>query len=40
VAVEVRGGTLRISWRGEGEPVTMTGPAVSVFEGEIDLERL
>ncbi len=40
VAVEVRGGTLRISWRGEGEPVMMTGPAVRVFEGEIDLERL
>jgi len=40
VAVEVRGGTLRISWRGEGKPVIMTGPAVRVFEGEIDLERL
>ncbi len=40
VAVRVRGGTLQISWRGAGEPVMMTGPAVSVFEGEIDLERL
>jgi diaminopimelate epimerase len=40
VEVQVRGGTLRISWRGEGEPVWMTGPAASVFEGEIDLERL
>jgi diaminopimelate epimerase len=40
VDVRVRGGTLRISWRGEGEPVMMTGPAVRVFEGEIDLERL
>ncbi len=40
VAVRVRGGTLQISWRGEGEPVMMTGPAVSVFDGEIDLERL
>jgi len=40
VAVRVRGGTLQISWRGEGEPVWMTGPAVRVFEGEIDLERL
>jgi len=40
VAVRVRGGTLQISWRGEGEPVMMTGPAVRVFEGEIDLERL
>jgi len=40
VAVRVRGGTLQITWRGEGQPVMMTGPAVSVFEGEIDLERL
>jgi len=40
VEVRVRGGTLLISWRGEGEPVWMTGPAVTVFEGEIDLERL
>jgi diaminopimelate epimerase len=40
VAVRVRGGTLQITWRGEGEPVWMTGPAVRVFEGEIDLECL
>ena len=40
VAVRLRGGTLQISWRGEGQPVMMAGPAVSVFEGEIDLERL
>ncbi len=40
VEVRLRGGTLRISWGGEGEPVMMTGPAVSVFDGEIDLERL
>jgi diaminopimelate epimerase len=40
VEVRVRGGTLHINWRGEGEPVWMTGPAVRVFEGEIDLERL
>jgi diaminopimelate epimerase len=40
VEVRVRGGTLQISWSGEGKPVMMTGPAVSVFEGEIDLERL
>ena len=39
VAVRLRGGTLQIRWRGEGEPVMMTGDAVSVFEGEIDLER-
>jgi len=40
VAVRVRGGTLQISWRGEGEPVMMTGAAVTVFEGEVDLERV
>jgi diaminopimelate epimerase len=40
VDVHVRGGTLKIVWQGEGEPVWMTGPAVRVFEGEIDLERL
>jgi len=40
VAVRVRGGTLLVSWHGEGEPVMMTGPAITVFEGEIDLERL
>jgi diaminopimelate epimerase len=40
VSVAVRGGTLTIAWRGEGEPVLMTGPATRVFDGEIDLERL
>jgi diaminopimelate epimerase len=38
VAVRTRGGELRIRWDGEGQPVFMTGAAVSVFEGEIDLE--
>jgi diaminopimelate epimerase len=38
VAVETRGGELGISWAGEGRPVLMTGPAVAVFEGEIELE--
>jgi len=37
VSVTMRGGTLRIDWAGEGEPVMMTGPAVTVFEGEITL---
>ena len=37
VVVETRGGELRISWPGEGAPVMMTGPAVTVFEGEIEL---
>ena len=36
VDVETRGGMLTIEWEGEG-PVFMTGPAVTVFEGEIDV---
>jgi diaminopimelate epimerase len=34
VRVQARGGDLRIAWPGEGRPVQMTGPAVTVFEGE------
>ena len=34
VRVIARGGELRIAWQGEGTPVMMTGPAVTVFEGE------
>jgi len=37
VRVSTRGGDLGISWAGEGKPVLMSGPAVSVFEGEIDV---
>jgi diaminopimelate epimerase len=37
VQVEARGGTLSIRWAGEGEPVFLSGPAVTVFEGEITL---
>jgi diaminopimelate epimerase len=37
VDVETRGGRLTIEWAGEGAPVLMTGPADTVFEGEIDL---
>ncbi len=37
VAVATRGGELGISWLGEGKPVWMTGPAVTVFAGEIEL---
>ena len=40
VEVTLRGGRLRITWKGEGEPVWMTGPATRVFEGSIDLGRL
>jgi diaminopimelate epimerase len=37
VTVTTRGGDLGISWAGEGRPVMMTGPAVAVFEGEIEI---
>ncbi|HET7176877.1 MAG TPA: diaminopimelate epimerase [Gammaproteobacteria bacterium] len=37
VTVELRGGRLVVSWRGEGEPVWMTGPAVTVYEGQVEL---
>lgn len=37
VRVSTRGGDLSISWAGDGQPVLMTGPAVTVFEGEITL---
>ncbi len=38
VELELRGGILQLSWAGEGEPVMMTGPATTVFEGVIDLD--
>jgi diaminopimelate epimerase len=34
VRVITRGGELRIAWQGDGTPVMMTGPAVTVYEGE------
>ncbi len=37
VTVETRGGVLEIAWPGEAQPVSMTGPAQSVFEGEIEV---
>lgn len=36
VTVGLKGGSLRIDWAGEGEPVWMTGPATTVFEGRIE----
>ena len=35
--VSTRGGDLTIVWGGDGRPVLMTGPAVTVFSGEIEL---
>lgn len=37
VDVKTHGGTLAISWAGASSPVMMTGPANTVFHGEIDL---
>lgn len=37
VRVDARGGQLSISWAGAGQPVFLTGPAVTVFEGEIEI---
>jgi diaminopimelate epimerase len=37
VRVTTRGGDLTIAWAGLGQPVMMTGPAVTVFTGEIEL---
>lgn len=37
VRVSTRGGELAIAWGGAGRPVLMTGPAVTVFSGEIEL---
>jgi diaminopimelate epimerase len=37
VQVHMRGGLLAIEWAGGSAPVYMTGPAVEVFEGEIEI---
>lgn len=37
VDVELPGGHLSISWTGRGQPVFMTGPAVSVYKGHINI---
>ena len=37
ILVSTKGGELNIGWSGNDEPVWMTGPAVAVFEGEINL---
>lgn len=40
VRVSMRGGELNIVWEGGTTPVWMTGPAESVFDGEIDVGAL
>ncbi|MBE0619997.1 MAG: diaminopimelate epimerase [Burkholderiales bacterium] len=39
VRVATRGGDLTIRWEGADNPVWMTGPAVTVFEGEIEIDE-
>ena len=37
VDIGLKGGHLTLSWDGEGEPVWMTGPATTVYEGNIEI---
>jgi diaminopimelate epimerase len=37
VAVDAPGGTMIVRWDGPGEHLWLTGPAVSVFEGTVDI---
>ena len=40
VDVDTRGGVLTIAWAGGDAPVLMTGPAVTVFTGEIEFPAI
>ena len=40
VDVQTRGGLLTIEWAGGDSPVLMTGPATTVFQGEVDVPDL
>jgi len=35
VDVRLNGGELQIEWAGEGQSVWMTGPAITVYEGQL-----
>jgi len=37
VRISLPGGDLVVSWRGDNEPVWMTGPAIPVFDGAIEV---
>lgn len=39
ITVHLMGGELEIAWAGGDAPVYMTGPAVTVFDGEIELPK-
>ncbi|MGQ0585897.1 MAG: diaminopimelate epimerase [Gammaproteobacteria bacterium] len=36
VQMQLRGGVATMEWAGEGQPVYMTGPAATVYRGELD----
>jgi diaminopimelate epimerase len=38
VSVELPGGTLTVEWAGPGEPIWLTGPAQTAFEGHVDTD--
>jgi diaminopimelate epimerase len=38
VRVQARGGVLTVAWN--GEQLRMTGPAESVFTGQVDIDKL
>ena len=40
VHVTVRGGELLVEWGGEGQPVWLTGPATTVFQGELEWQNI
>lgn len=40
VEVQLPGGNLHIQWQGRGKPVFMSGPAISVFDGQLTLDAL
>ena len=37
VRVDVPGGRLIVQWPGPGEPIWLTGPAETAFEGHVDI---
>jgi diaminopimelate epimerase len=37
VQVDAPGGTMNVRWPGPGKPLWLTGPAVTVFEGTVDV---
>jgi len=37
--VSTRSGNLTIGWEGGDNPMWMTGPAVTVFEGEMEIDE-